>query len=70
MNSIASQSKSRRIARAKAGLVVVDIQEKFRTVIFDMPRMVQNTLRLINGAVILRVPVFATEQYRKGLGGT
>ena len=70
MKSAAPQSNPHRIARAKAGLVVVDIQERFRPVIFEMPRVVQNALRLINGALILRVPVFATEQYRKGLGGT
>jgi nicotinamidase-related amidase len=58
------------VARAKAGLVVVDIQEKFRSVIFEMPRVVENAIRLINGAVILSVPVFVTEQYRKGLGAT
>ena len=70
MKSIAPQSNPLRITRAKAGLVVVDIQDRFRPVIHEMPRVVQNALRLINGAVILHVPIFATEQYRKGLGAT
>lgn len=37
---------------------------------FESGRMVQNAVRLIKGAGILRVPVFGTEQYRKGLGPT
>jgi len=32
--------------------------------------MLQNTLCLVQGAAILHLPVFATEQYRKGLGPT
>lgn len=70
MKSVVQESNSHRISRAKAGLVVVDIQEKFAPVIHELPRMIQNSLRLIKGAAILRVPVFATEQYRKGLGST
>jgi nicotinamidase-related amidase len=70
MNGVAVKSKSHRINRAKAGLVVVDIQEKFVPVIHEMQRVIQNSLRLINGAIILRVPIFATEQNRKGLGAT
>jgi len=70
MDSAAANSKSHRINRAKAGLIVVDIQEKFVPVIHELPRLIQNSLRLINGAAILRVPIFATEQYRKGLGAT
>jgi nicotinamidase-related amidase len=64
------QKKSLRLTRAKAGLVVVDVQEHLLPAIFEQQRVVQNTLRLIQGAAVLRVPVFATEQYRKGLGPT
>jgi len=70
MKRAAVKRDSHRIIRTKAGLVVVDIQEKFVPVIHELPRVIQNTLRLINGAAILRVPIFATEQYRKGLGAT
>lgn len=70
MKSARAKNYSHRINRAKAGLVVVDIQEKFVPVIHEWSRVIQNSLRLINGAVILRVPVFATEQYRQGLGAT
>ena len=64
------QKKSLRLTRAKAGLVVVDVQERLLPPIFEQQRVVQNTVRLIQGATVLRVPIFATEQYRKGLGAT
>jgi nicotinamidase-related amidase len=63
-------STSRRITRAKVALVVVDIQERLLPAMFEKERIVQNAVRLINGAAILGVPVLATEQYRKGLGPT
>jgi nicotinamidase-related amidase len=64
------QKQSHRLTRARAGLVVVDIQERLMPAIFEKERVVQNTLRLVQGATILQVPIFATEQYRKGLGST
>ncbi len=38
--------------------------------ICEKERLVQNAIVVIKGARILGVPVFATEQYRKGLGLT
>lgn len=70
MHTSLSPNKPRRIARTNAGLVVVDIQERLLPSIFEMERLVQNALRLIKGAAILRLPIFATEQYRKGVGNT
>jgi nicotinamidase-related amidase len=64
------QTTSLRLTRAKAGLVVVDVQERLLPAIFEQQRVVQNTVLLIQGAAILQVPIFATEQYRKGLGPT
>jgi nicotinamidase-related amidase len=63
-------SKCRRLVRTITGLVIVDIQERLLPAIFEKERVVQNAVRLIKGAGILKVPVFATEQYRKGLGTT
>jgi len=51
-------------------VVVVDIQERLLPAIFEQERVVQNTVRLIKGAAILGVPIFVTEQYRKGIGPT
>jgi len=64
------KKKSLRLKRAKAGLVVVDIQERLLPAIFEHERLIQNTLRLIKGAGILELPLCLTEQYRKGLGAT
>ena len=64
------KSQSYRLTRTRAGLVVVDVQQRLLPAIFEKERVVQNVLRLIQGAAILKVPVFATEQYRKGLGPT
>ena len=64
------QKTSLRLTRAKAGLVVVDVQERLLPAVFEQQRVVQNTVRLIQGTAVLQVPIFATEQYRKGLGPT
>ena len=64
------QKQSHRLTRARAGLVVVDMQERLLPAIFEKERVVENAVRLIQGAAILQVPIFATEQYRKGLGLT
>ena len=59
-----------RIQRNRAALLVVDIQERLLPAISGQERVVRNSRRLIQGAGVLRVPIFATEQYRKGLGAT
>ena len=59
-----------RIDRTGAGLVVVDIQERLLPQIFEKDKLIETSLRLIKGAEILGIPIFATEQYRKGLGPT
>ena len=60
----------RRIVRKKAALAVVDIQERLLPSIFEKERVVQNSARLIKGAAALKLPIIATEQYRKGIGPT
>jgi isochorismate hydrolase len=55
-------------SRAGSRLLIVDVQEKFVPVIFEIDRVIANCRRLIQGAKILEVPVYATEQYPKGLG--
>ena len=64
------QKESHRLTRTRAGLVVVDIQQRLLPAIFERERVVQNAVRLVQGATILRVPIVVTEQYRKGLGPT
>lgn len=53
-----------------AGLLIIDIQERINAVMKFRERVVKNTVKLIKGLKILNVPIFITEQYRKGLGPT
>lgn len=62
------QKKSLRLVRAQAGLLVVDIQERLLPAMHEPQRVRDNAVRLAKGAAVLQVPVFVTEQYRKGIG--
>ncbi len=52
----------------KCALVVVDIQEKLLSPIFNREQLVRNSQLLIRLAGILKMPVVATTQYVRGLG--
>ncbi len=52
----------------KAALVVVDLQEAFRSPINDFAQIVSRTSLIVRGFQILGLPVIVTEQYPKGLG--
>ncbi|MEO6026153.1 MAG: isochorismatase family protein [Candidatus Binatia bacterium] len=56
--------------RASAVVVVIDVQEAYRSVLFEYDRVAAAVARAIQGAKILGVPVLATEQYPKGVGPT
>jgi nicotinamidase-related amidase len=58
------------LAREGTVLVVIDVQEAYRSVLFEYERVAAAVARLIQGAVTLGVPVLATEQYPKGVGHT
>jgi nicotinamidase-related amidase len=51
-------------------LVVVDVQEAFRTAIPDFDRLVSRIVTAVKGFQTLDVPVIVTEQYPKGLKRT
>jgi nicotinamidase-related amidase len=61
---------SRRLRRAHALLLVIDIQEKLLPAMWENERVIQQASRLIRGAAALEVPILVTEQYRRGLGPT
>jgi nicotinamidase-related amidase len=69
MNDAIKQT-AHRISRKDTALLVVDLQERLLPVMFEKERVLQNSLRLVQGAKVLGIPVFVTEQYRKGLGPT
>jgi nicotinamidase-related amidase len=56
--------------REKAGLVVVDAQEKFAPVIPGFDGIVKNIVAFVKGFREFDLPVVLTEQYPKGLGKT
>jgi nicotinamidase-related amidase len=51
-------------------LLVVDVQERFRTAIANFPAVVAASCRLVRSFRLLDRPVLVTEQYPKGLGPT
>lgn len=56
--------------RQRSRLLIVDVQDKFRSVIWQYERMLHQCVKLVRGAQILSVPQFVTEQYPQGLGTT
>ena len=56
--------------REQTALVVVDLQEAFRSPIPDFPLIAERTSIAVRGFQILNIPVFVTEQYPRGLGAT
>ncbi|MCY2962820.1 MAG: hydrolase [Planctomycetota bacterium] len=58
------------LSRRESRLLIVDVQERLLPAIANADLMLANCTRLVQGAQILEVPVWATEQYPKGLGGT
>lgn len=58
------------LIKEKTALLVIDIQAKILPVINNWEKVVDNTLKLVNGFKVMNIPVFYTEQYPKGLGAT
>lgn len=56
--------------KKSTALVIIDVQEKLTNVIFEKEKLVQNLVKLIEGAKVLGLPIIWTEQYPKGLGET
>lgn len=59
-----------RLTWHSGALLVVDVQEKLMERIRDRERLLANAVQLVQGAKTLGIPVWATEQYPKGLGST
>jgi nicotinamidase-related amidase len=63
-------NSSQQLRRTQAGLLVVDIQERLLPAMAEADRVLQNSIRLARGAAVLGLPIWVTEQYKKGLGNT
>jgi len=51
-------------------LLIIDIQEKFKSAMYNVDNVIESTSRMVRAANILNIPVIYTEQYPKGLGNT
>jgi nicotinamidase-related amidase len=60
----------RRIVRAQAGLLVVDMQERLLPAMCERERLLVGVQRLVRGSELMKLPIWVTEQYPKGLGPT
>jgi len=56
--------------RSRSQLLVVDVQERFMSVVHESQYMVDRCAILMQAAQKLDIPTTITEQYRKGLGPT
>ncbi|MBT3346234.1 MAG: hydrolase [Gemmatimonadetes bacterium] len=54
----------------KAAVVLIDVQGKLASLMFERDRLYQNLQILLQGARILELPILWLEQYPKGLGPT
>ena len=51
-------------------LLICDVQDRFRDIIWGFDSVVRTSKLMIDGASVMKVPVVATEQYPKALGAT
>src|SRR3989338_1242210 len=58
------------INKENTAFVLIDLQEKFVPVIYDIDCITKNIDVLVKASRILGLPLIATEQYPKGLGHT
>ena len=64
-----TETARQRLRRQDCALVVIDIQEKLLPSIHERERLVRNAQLLLRLAQILDLPIVATTQYARGLGG-
>jgi nicotinamidase-related amidase len=61
---------TQRLTAQHGALLIVDMQHKLLVPIPDRETVIANVVGLIQGAKALGIPVWATEQYPRGLGPT
>ena len=61
---------SRILDSSTAALIVIDVQEAFRSVVGDFALIASRIPMAIRGYLALDLPIIVTEQYPKGLGRT
>jgi nicotinamidase-related amidase len=61
---------SHRLTASGAALIVIDVQQKLLPAIADPIPLQTQIVRLVQAAQLLEIPIWATEQYPRGLGPT
>jgi nicotinamidase-related amidase len=61
---------TQRLVAKHGALLVVDMQDKLLKLIPDHEMVIASVVSLIQGARLLHLPIWATEQYPRGLGPT
>lgn len=61
---------SARLEIGHTALLIVDVQEKLLSHMYNRDLILDQVCRLLDAALVLDVPVLVTEQYPKGLGPT
>lgn len=59
-----------RLEPDRAMVLIIDVQTRLLPSIRGHAEIVRGVCKLLDGAAVFRLPVLATEQYPKGLGGT
>lgn len=59
-----------KLSREKTALLVVDVQEKLFPYVERSCDLMQALQKIVKGFKILKLPIYATEQYPQGLGAT
>src|SRR5436190_10533925 len=54
----------------RSALAIIDMQEAFRTTIANFTATAERITLMVQGAILLGLPILVTEQYPKGLGHT
>ena len=62
--------QTERLTADHGALLVVDVQDKLLERIGNRESLIANAVKLVKAAQILHLPVWATEQYPRGLGPT
>ncbi len=58
------------LKKESTALLIIDLQERILPVIRNIDFVLDNTVKLIKGFKTLKLPIYFTEQYPKGLGAT
>lgn len=58
------------LSRDRAGLLVVDVQERIWRAVREPHRLIERIVITIKACRLLKIPIFVTEQYPQGLGAT